>query len=186
MPVAEGAVRPPTPSHGSFAKSYEPKTLGTWRDALSRLQKAVMVRVGLAVLFVLTGCMASIQIDLTGVWAGSITWTSGPGAGIGRPVTLDIVLDGGDLTGTVTMMAHGSQTFDLTIFHGRARDGSLELEASGTNPYVSPPVSVVLTLDGEYSVSQMFGTGTETVNGTAHNLSWEASRVSPPPDTASL
>ena len=152
---------------------------------MSRLQKALIVRVGMLAVLVLTGCTASVRIDLPGLWQGTITWTNGPAAGIASPLAFDLVHEDRTLSGTVTLISHGSQTFDLPITGGRGRNFSLEIEASGTNPLVTPPAAVTLHLEGDYSASLMSGAGTQTVNGTTYQLTWEAALIWTPSEETS-
>jgi hypothetical protein len=145
---------------------------------VSKLQKGMIARVLLLAAFWLSGCsFFSSPIDISGLWIGTIQWTTGP-VGIQSPITLDLIHEGRDLSGTVTLMGPGSAPFDLDITDGRARTVSMSLEASGTLP-INPPQRVTLELDGDFLDTQMSGTGTQTVNGTTYHLTWEAVLVAP-------
>lgn len=145
---------------------------------MSKLQKAIIVRLLLFAAFWLGGCsFFSSPIDISGLWIGHIEWTTGP-VGIQSPITLDLVHEDRDLSGTVTLMGPGSAPFDLDITDGRARTVSMSLEASGTLA-TNPPQNVTIELDGDFLETQMSGTGVQTVNGTTYHLIWEAVLVAP-------
>ncbi len=151
---------------------------------MSRCQKQLIAKVVLLAGFWVTGCtFFSSPIDISGLWVGSIQWTDGPGAGFTSPITLDLLHIDRDLSGTVTLAGPGSSSFDLAVVEGRAKTVSMSLEASGVLA-TSPPQNVTLTLEGEFLETQMSGTGTQTVNGTTYNLTWEAVLVAPliPPE----
>ena len=88
---------------------------------MSKLQKAVIVRVLLLAVFWLSGCsFFSSPLNISGLWIGTIQWTTGP-VGIQSPITLDLVHEDRELSGTATLMGPGSAPFDLDITDGRAR-----------------------------------------------------------------
>ncbi len=145
---------------------------------MSKLQKAIIARLLLLAVFWLSGCsFFSSPIDISGVWEGHIEWTTGF-AGIQSPITLDLVHDGRELSGTVTLMGPGSAPFDLDITQGSARTHTMSLEASGALP-INPPQAVAIELDGDFHNTQMSGTGTQTVNGTTYQLIWEVVLIAP-------
>jgi len=146
---------------------------------VSRLQKAIIARGLLLAVFWLSGCtFFSSPIDVSGLWVGNIQWTDGPGAGFKSPISLDLVHEDRDLSGTVTLVGPGSTSFDLAISDGRARTVSMSLEASGTLP-TNPPQNVTIDLDGDFHETQMSGTGTQTINGSTYHLTWEVVLVTP-------
>jgi hypothetical protein len=148
---------------------------------VSKLQKTIVARALLLAVFWLSGCsFFSSPINISGLWVGNIQWTDGPGAGFTSPISLDLVHDDRDLSGTVTLAGPGSMSFDLDVTDGRARTVSMSLEASGTLP-MNPPQNVTIELDGDFLETQMSGTGTQTVNGTTYHLTWEAVLVAPAP-----
>lgn len=144
---------------------------------MTKLKKALIVRAVLLIAFIATGCTGSIMLDITGIWEGTLTWTSGPATGLSSRLSLDLTHEGNDLTGTATLVSHASQTFDIEITQGRARNRSLTVEASGTNTLVNPPAAVELSLTGDYNDTQMVGTGTLEVNGTSYEIDWELTLV---------
>ncbi|MFC2077938.1 hypothetical protein ACFLTM_03940 [Candidatus Bipolaricaulota bacterium] len=149
---------------------------------MTRLQKAIVVRVLLFAAVLLSGCIAAVRIDLTGTWAGSLLWTSGPSAAFSSPISLDIVHENRNISGTVTLAGPASQTFDLTISAGRTTARSIRLDASGTVDFVSPPIIVAVSLDGDFDESNMSGTGSQTSDGNTYEFTWEVARTSGPPD----
>ena len=151
---------------------------------MNHFRKALVVRAMLVATIVLSGCTSAIQIDLTGIWEGTLTWTSGTATGLNSLIRLDLTQDGSELSGTVTLMGHGSQTFEIDITSGRAKSGTLTLEASGVNDLVTPAVPVSLSLEADYDETQMSGHGTQTIDeGTTYTIDWEATLIwSPTPD----
>lgn len=146
---------------------------------MSKLRKAIIARVLFLAVFWLSGCsFFSSPIDISGLWIGNIEWTDGPGAGFTSPITLDLVHEDRDLSGTATLVGPGSASFNLDISDGYARTVSMSLEASGTLP-TDPPQNVAIELDGNFHETQMSGTGTQTVNGTTYHLTWEAVLIAP-------
>jgi hypothetical protein len=130
---------------------------------------------------VLSGCLSIVRIDLTGTWAGSLLWTDGPSAGFTSPISLDLVHENRDVSGTVTLTGPGSQPFDLPITDGRTSARSVRLDASGTLDVVSPPVDVEIELSGSFESASMSGSGTQTIDGNEYGFTWEVTRTSGPP-----
>lgn len=146
---------------------------------MSKLQKAIVARVLLFAMFWLSGCsFFSSPTDISGLWIGEITWTDGPGTGFTSPLTLDLIHENRDLSGTATLVGPGSMSFDLGIANGYARTATMSLDASGALP-TNPPQSVTISLDGDFHEAQMSGTGSQTVNGTTYHLTWEAVLIAP-------
>lgn len=148
---------------------------------MTRLQKALAIRLAMLITLVLTGCIPSIRVDLTGGWSGQLLWTDGPSAGFVSPFFLDLILADRELSGSVRLTGPASQSFDLPIVEGRARNFSLDLAANGTNPLITPPVTVSFAIDGDYTETSMSGTGSQIVNGSTYAFTWEAVRISGPP-----
>lgn len=151
---------------------------------MSKLQKAVIARVLLLAAFWLSGCtFLSSPIDISGLWEGQIQWTTGPATGFVSPISLDLVHDGRDLSGTITLAGPAASSFVLTITTGRARTVSMSLEASGVLE-ITPPQNVTIELEGDFLETRMSGTGSQTVNGTTYELTWEATLIVPatPPE----
>jgi len=146
---------------------------------VSKLQKAIIARLLILAIFWLSGCtFISSPIDISGLWVGSIQWTTGPGTGFTSPITLDLVHEDRDLSGTVTLVGPGSAAFDLDVTDGQARTVSMSIEASGVLATTTPQ-NVTLKLDGDFLETQMSGSGTQTINGTTYKLTWEAVLVAP-------
>jgi hypothetical protein len=139
--------------------------------------KIVITRAALLVAFVLSGCMFSATIDVTGHWAGTLQYTTGPAAGFTYPIALDLIYDNRDLTGTITLVSHGTNTFELPINSGQARSSGLHIDAFGTNPHVEPSPTVSITLEGQVDAATMSGDGTQVVDGVTYEFTWEASFV---------
>jgi len=143
---------------------------------MSKLQKALLARLLLFAAIWLSGCsFFSPPIDISGVWEGEIEWTA---YGIRSPITLDLVHEDRDLSGTVTLVGPGSTPFELEIDDGHARISSLSLEASGVFQ-AGTTQNVTIELEGSFLESQMSGTGRQVVNGTVYELTWEAVLVTP-------
>lgn len=146
---------------------------------MSKLQKALVARFLLLAAFWLSGCsFLSSPIDISGLWVGSIQWTDGPGAGFTSPITLDLVHEDRDLSGTVTLVGPGSTSYDLEITDGKARTVSMSLEASG-QLQTTTVQEVTIELDGDFLETRMSGTGEQTINGNTYRLTWEAVLVAP-------
>jgi len=142
-------------------------------------QKAVVVRILLLAAFWLSGCsFFSSPINISGLWQGQIQWTDGPGAGFVSPISLDLLHEDRDLSGTVTLAGPGGTSFGLDITDGRARTVSMSLEASGVLT-TNPPQNVTIELEGDFLETQMSGTGTQKINGAVYHLTWEAVLIAP-------
>jgi len=149
---------------------------------VSRLQKAIIVRIVLFAAVFLSGCVGLVRIDLTGTWAGTLEWTDGPSTGFTSPISLDIVHEDRNVSGTVTLVGPGSEPFVLTISSGRTGARSITLDASGTLDSVTPSIAVSLSLDGDFDASSMSGTGSQTFSGNTYSFTWELVRTSGPPE----
>ncbi len=147
---------------------------------MSRGQKALVVRVALFACLFLSGCFVSTPINITGTWVGTMEWTSGPATGIAYPVVLDLTHENHELTGTVTLVSHGSLTFDLPIVQGSARAVNMSLVARGTNPNINPEPTVEFRINGQYSQTSMSGQGTQSIDGTTYSFDWEAALTTEP------
>ena len=144
---------------------------------MSMRWKIVITRVALLVAFVLSGCMFTAMIDVTGNWVGTLQYTTGPGIGFVYPITLDLIYDNRNVSGTVTLVSHGTYTFDLSINSGQAKNSAIHIDAFGTNPHVDPSPTVSITLDGQFDAAAMSGDGTHVVDGVTYEFTWEASFV---------
>lgn len=146
---------------------------------MSRVQKAIIARVLLFAAFWLSGCsFFSSPINVSGLWQGQLQWTDGPAATFTSPIALDFVHEDRDLSGIVTIDGPGSEPFDLEITQGSARTHTMSLEASGVLA-ITPSQNVTIELDGDFHETQMSGTGTQTINGTAYHFTWEAVLIVP-------
>jgi len=147
---------------------------------VSRLQKAIIARVLLLAVFWLSGCsFFSSPINISGVWSGTLLWTDGPAATFTGPLTLDLVHEDRDLSGTVTIDGPGSEPLELDIDDGYARTHTMSLEASGVVAGTTPQ-NVTFEIEGDFLESQMSGTGSQTINGATYHFTWEAVLIAPP------
>jgi len=148
---------------------------------MPRWMKSIVVRILLCATLFLWGCMFSAPIDVSGVWTGTMAWTSGPLNGLNQPVTLDLMHVNRTVTGTVTLVSHAMNTFDLPITYGRARSVYLDLEASGQNTMVPSNPDVFFVLDARYTETTMTGTGTQAIDGETYEFDFEATLTTPAP-----
>jgi hypothetical protein len=147
---------------------------------MRRFWKGLFVRTAVCGAILLAGCTTITPPIITGGWIGELLWSDGPASGFRQEFTLDLVHDGTDITGTITLPSHAMQTFDIPITYGRTKGWSLEIEASGTNDLLKPPVPVFFTLEGDFDASNMSGTGTQTVQGSTYRFTWTATLAYPP------
>jgi hypothetical protein len=152
---------------------------------MSRIRKLVAVRAALFAALLLSACAALVRIDVTGEWTGIYVWTTGPqaGTGIETPISLSLVHEGKDVTGTVTLMGPGSQPFDLTIVDGRAEGRSIGIHATGTLDLGTTLLEVTILLDGDFDEANMSGTGSQSFGVDSYQFTWEMVRLSGPPPT---
>jgi len=150
---------------------------------MSRLQKIIFTRAALIAAFLLGGCMSFVNVDVTGQWQGTLTWIDGPSSGFNSPISLILVHESRDVSGTVTLMGPGSQPFDLTITDGRTNARSIRLQASGMLTLVTPSLNVSTSLDGDFDDNNMSGTGSQTIEGSTYQFTWELVRISGPPES---
>lgn len=150
---------------------------------MTRLQKAVLARVVLFTALTLSGCVLLVSVDITGEWAGTLLWTDGPSSGFTSSISLALTHENRDVLGTVTLMGPGSQPFDLAISTGRTSARSVRIDASGVIDVITPPRNVAISLDGDFDEDQMSGTGSQTVDGNTYQFTWEAVRISGPPES---
>jgi len=148
---------------------------------MSRWLKLIVVRVLLVGILFLWGCMFSAPIDISGIWTGTMTWTSGPATGLSQPVTLDLTLVNRTVSGSVRLVSHAMSTFDIPITYGRAKSVNLDLEASGQNTMVPSNPTVFFVLEARYTSDTMTGTGTQTIDGNAYDFDFEATLTTPAP-----
>jgi hypothetical protein len=109
-----------------------------------------------------------------------MTWTSGPLKDFTQPFSLDLVQDEKDITGTVTLVSHSTNTYTIDVTFGRASGSSVEFTASGVNDQISPEIPVTFDFDGDAGDTEMSGTGTANIAGAAYNFTWTATLVTPP------
>ncbi|MFC2079600.1 hypothetical protein ACFLSZ_06440 [Candidatus Bipolaricaulota bacterium] len=141
---------------------------------MSRWQKALVAR-GLIVLSLfLWGCFFVAPVNVTGIWVGTMTWTSGPASGISYSLTLDLVHEGDDISGTVRLPSHGAFTFELPIVQGRSRGAKLSIVAEGNNPWIAPEPFIRFDIEGRFEQTTMSGEGTQSIDGTTYTFDWEA------------
>jgi len=144
---------------------------------MRRQDKRWVAGIGIALLCLLCGCTAIVPIDLSGTWAGQISWLTGPATGLSSPLSLNLAHENRIISGTVTLTS-SQETFDITIDNGRSTGSTLIIEASGTNNLVTPPAVVLLDLSGGFDSTNMAGTGTQTINGTVYEIEWSATLMS--------
>lgn len=125
-------------------------------------------------------CTPVASINVSGGWAGTISWTTGPMATLQSVFRLDLFDDAGDIAGSVTLPAGGSNTFEIPITRGEVYADTIVLEAAGANPLTTPPTPVRFTFDGQAGATSMSGVGTQFVNGNAYTFTWRATLVAPP------
>ncbi len=142
--------------------------------------KRLLVRLGLAIVLFASGCSSLVTVDVTGGWVGNMTWTTGPATGFASPFSLDLVQDGKDITGTVTLVSHSTNTYTIDVTFGRASGSSVEFTASGVNDQISPEIPVTFDFDGDAGDTEMSGTGTANIDGAAYTFTWTATLVTPP------
>ena len=146
---------------------------------MSRLLKQIVARVLLIGVLFLWGCMFSTPIDISGLWTGTMTWTSGPMTGLNQPISFNLTLVDRNVTGTVTLVSHGMSTFDLPITYGRARSVNLNLEAAGQNTMVPSNPEIFFVLEATYTTNSMSGTGSQSIDGTTYDFELEATLTAP-------
>ncbi|MEW5826802.1 MAG: hypothetical protein AB1778_08230 [Candidatus Bipolaricaulota bacterium] len=152
------------------------------KDMIAR-RLALVALAGFAV-WAAAGCVPTARVNVTGGWSATLTFTNGPMAGFQRGFTLDLADSEGVVTGTVRLPSHGGLTYLIQVTYGRVRGEALFLEAAGTDDQIAPPAAITLTLDGEISAAGITGIGTQTVNGTPYDFTWQAVLVAPPPPEA--
>ncbi|HOD73583.1 MAG TPA: hypothetical protein PKM13_03465, partial [Candidatus Bipolaricaulis anaerobius] len=122
-----------------------------------------------ALTFISGGCtQQTIAINFTGIWEGIGAFVPGDEwAGLALTLTMVLSQTGASLTGEV---GFGNQliSFLVPIESGRAVGRSIDLTARGVVSVIGNPVSVTITLAGEYPDPLMRGAGTYTIHGMAH------------------
>ncbi len=145
---------------------------------MTKQRKALIARLSICLCMFLYGCFGAPSVNLSGTWAGSITYTTGPAAGFAFPLTLHLTQDPGGIEGTVTLRSHADHTYDLPIAHSRSRAETVLLVARGNNPWVPGEPSIELTLDGEHDPGRLMGVGTQRIEQAIYAFTWEATRSS--------
>lgn len=153
---------------------------------MRKWQKAIVARVLIVSSLCLWGCFFAPPVNITGTWTGIMTWTSGPLKDFGQTITLTLLHEDREVTGTVTLPSPGGASFDLPIVQGSARSVDLSVVARGTNPLVTPEPTVEFRIDGEYEQDIMSGHGTQTIDQKTYVFTWEAVLVTEPVIPASL
>ena len=153
---------------------------------MSRWQKTLVTRILVVACLFLWGCFFSTPVNITGTWVGTMRWTSGPAASFDYPITLTLVHEGREVTGTVTLLSHSTSTFDLPIVQGSARSVNLSVIARGTNPWITTEPTIEFRIDGQYEQSVMSGDGTQSIDGTVYSFDWQANLTTEPVVPASL
>ncbi len=125
-------------------------------------------------------CAPAAPIDVGGSWSGTITWTSGPRASLNSAFAMDIFDDQGDLTGRAEFSSGYMNTFEIPITSGAVHADTIVFEASGQNPFTTPPTPVRFAFDGSVNGTTMSGVGTQFVNDTSCTFAWRATLVAPP------
>ena len=146
-----------------------------------KLYLMLFFRLGLVVLACVVGCTPAVQVDLTGGWSGTYSYTTGPMTSLTSSFSMDLVDDDGRIRGSVTLPSYGMLTFDLPVTRGETHADTVVLDALGVNDQVTPPATVRFSLDGKVTATAMSGIGTHTVNGTSYAFTWQATLVAPPP-----
>lgn len=113
-------------------------------------------------------------------------WTSGPATGFVFPLTLTLVHEDREVTGTVTLPSPGGTSFDLPIVQGSARSVNLSIIARGANTTVPNDPTVEFQVDGQYEQTIMSGDGTQSIDGSVYSFTWQATLVTEPVVPASL
>jgi len=139
---------------------------------MSKANKVIVVRVVMLATLFLWGCFFSVSINITGIWDGTMEWTSGPATGIAYPVLFDLAHEGREVTGTITLHSHGEYTFEIPIVQGSARGGSISLIARGDNPWVPGEPTIEFEITGHYDQSAMSGDGTQSIDGTTYEFTF--------------
>jgi len=129
------------------------------------------------VMLLLVGCAQQITgVNFSGIWEGTVTFTQDDKwAGIAYTLTMVLQQEGTSLTGEVGFKTPLT-SFSIPIERGNATGRSLSLTARGVVSGIGSPVSVIITLNGEYNGQLLRGTGTYTVHGETHTFTWTAQR----------
>jgi hypothetical protein len=149
---------------------------------LSKARLDLLVRlscIGCVALAGLVGCAVTAPIDVSGGWAGTMTWTSGPMTSLNSSFALNLVADGGSVTGAAQFSSGYMKTFEIPV-SGEVHADTVVLEATGQNPFTSPATTVRFAFDGEATATTMSGVGTQLVGGASYTFTWTATLVAPP------
>ncbi len=141
---------------------------------MSRWQKALVARVLTFLCLFLWGCFFFTPVNITGTWVGTMEWTSGPASGLVYPITLNLVHENRELTGTVTLPSHSLLSFDIPIIQGTARSANMSLVARGPNPWITPEPMIEFEIEGEFDQTTASGEGTQSIDGTIYSFDWQA------------
>ena len=149
---------------------------------MKRITRVLIVRLVMLAALMLPGCITAVRIDISGLWTGEMIWTDGPATGFATPLSLDVVQEGGQVGGVVILSGPGAQSFNADIFNGRVSGHSVEIDASGVNDLIDPPVNVSVSLDGEATETVISGTGSQTMGSETYHFTWSVQFVAPPPE----
>jgi len=147
---------------------------------MNRWHKVLVARVLVFLSLFLWGCFFSAPVNITGTWIGTMEWTSGPATSFVYPIVLNLVHEGRELTGTVTLPSHAALTFELPIIQGRAQSVTMSLATRGPNPWITPEPSVEFEIAGRFEQTTMSGEGTQSIDGTIYEFNWQAVLVTEP------
>ncbi len=161
------------------------RSLTLSRMAIARKKRTIdlllrLVAMTSVVLAGVASCTPVASINVSGGWSGTISWTTGPMASLQSNFSLDLFDDEGDIAGSVTLPAGGSNTFEIPVTQGEVYADTIVLDAAGANPLTTPPTPVRFTFDGQVGGTSMSGVGTQFVNGSAYTFTWRATLVAPP------
>jgi len=122
------------------------------------------------------GCLK--KMDVTGSWAGFVVWDEGdPLEGETTTVRLDLSQDRQTVTGNVIMDAE-FMYLDFDVVSGHGSNNYITLETAGVVPGTYSTHAIFLSLEGVLDQSRIVGTGSMTVDGLVHLLTWQAQRSS--------
>ena len=147
---------------------------------MNRWLKVLVTRILMVLCLFLWGCFLSTPINITGTWTGTMEWTSGPATGFVFPLTLTLVHEDREVTGTVTLPSPGGTSFDLPIVQGSARSVNISLIARGANTNVPNDPIVEFQVDGQYEQTAMSGNGTQSIDGSVYSFNWQAVLMTEP------
>ena len=147
---------------------------------MNRWLKALVARILMLLCLFLWGCFTLVPVNITGTWAGTMEWTSGPKTSFVDPIVFTLAHEDREVTGTVTLPSPGGSSFDLPIVQGSARSVNLSLIARGANTQVPNNPIVEFQVDGQYEQTVMSGNGTQSIDGTVYSFDWQSALTTEP------